>query len=93
MGQVLLGMDPSSSPDPAKRPMPIAWVKTYTGDAGKTARVFMTTMGHAMDFKNEGFRRLMVNACYWAMGMEEKISAQSSVDFVGEYNPHPIGMK
>jgi type 1 glutamine amidotransferase len=88
MGQVLLGMDPSSPPDPAKRLMPIAWVKTY-----RTARVFMTTMGHAMDFKNEAFRRLMVNACYWATGIESKISPNSSVDFVADYNPHPIGMK
>lgn len=46
-----------------------------------------------MHFKNEGLRRLMVNACYWATGLESKISAESSVDFVGEYNPHPIRMK
>ena len=42
---------------------------------------------------NEGFRRLMVNACYWAMGMENTISAKSNVDFVGEYKPSPIGLR
>jgi hypothetical protein len=86
-----MGMEPASPPNPGKKPMPIAWVKTYRGEKGKTARVFTTTMGHAMDFKNEGFRRLMVNACYWAMGMEQKISSVSNVDFVGPYNPSPVG--
>jgi Trehalose utilisation len=93
MGQVLRGMDPASAPDPAKKLMPIAWIKTYIGETEKTERVFMTTMGHVMDFKNEGFRRLLVNACYWAMGMENKISSESNVDFVGEYKPSPIGLR
>ena len=93
LGQVLLGMNPSSPPDPAKKQMPIAWIKSYTGDAGKTARVFMTTMGHVMDLKNAGFRRLLVNACYWAVGLEKQISANSNVDLVGDYNPHPIGLR
>ena len=93
MGQVLLGMDPSSLPDPGKKLMPVAWIKTYTGETGKTDRVFMTTMGHVMDFKNEGFRRMVVNACYWVMGMEKQISARSNVDFVGDYTPSPIGLK
>jgi type 1 glutamine amidotransferase len=93
MGQVLLGMDPSSAPDPGKKLMPIAWIKTYTGESGKTARVFMTTMGHVMDFKNEGFRRMLVNACYWAMGMEKQILPSGNVDFVDEYKPSPIGLR
>lgn len=92
MGQVLLGMDPTSPPNPAKKPMPVAWVKSYTGTAGKAARVFMTTMGHPADFKNAGFRRLVVNGCYWAMGLEKKIKAASSVDFVGAYDPNEIGI-
>ena len=79
-------MEPSSPPNTAKKQMPVAWVKTYNG-----ARVFGTTMGHANDFKNEGFRRMVVNACYWALGMESKISPTASVDLVGEYNPNPIG--
>jgi hypothetical protein len=92
MGQVLRGMQPDSPPNPDKAQMPVAWIKTYTGDSGKPARVFMTTMGHVMDFKNEGFRRLLVNACYWATGMEAKIPAKSNVDFVGQFNPNPIGL-
>src|SRR5260370_238680 len=36
LGQVLMGMQPDSPPDPSKRLVPVAWTKTYTGDAGKT---------------------------------------------------------
>jgi type 1 glutamine amidotransferase len=92
MGQVLSGMDPKDEPNPDKKLVPVAWTKTYTGDKGKTSRVFTTTMGHSFDFKSEGFRRLLVNACYWAMGMEDKIPAKSKVDFVGRYDPNKIGM-
>jgi len=91
MGQVLSGMDPKDKPNPDKKLVPIAWVKTYTGEKGKTARVFTTTMGHSFDFKNEGIRRLLVNACYWAVGLEDKIPAMSKVDFIGEYDPNQIG--
>ena len=86
-------MDPASSPDPSKKPMPVAWTKTYTGTSGKPDRIFTTTMGHVMDFRNEGFRRMMVNACYWAVGLEKKISASSSVEFIAPYNPHAIGVR
>ena len=92
MGQVLVGMNPKDKPNPDKKLVPIAWIKSYTGEEGKTSRVFTTTMGHGGDLKSEGFRRLLVNACYWGMGMEDKISAKSRVDFVGEYSPNPIGM-
>ena len=92
MGQVLSSMDPASAPDPAKKLMPIAWTKTYTGSSGKPDRIFTTTMGHVMDFRNEGFRRMVVNACYWAVGLETKISTERSVEFVAPYDPHPIGV-
>ncbi len=91
MGNVLLGMDPNDPPNPDKKPLPVAWTKTYTGDSGKTARVFATTMGHAGDFVDADFRRLAVNACYWCLGMEERISPESSVDIVGTYEPSSIG--
>jgi len=91
LGQVLSGMNPDDKPNSAKKPIPVAWIKTYTGEKGKAARVFTTTMGAAGDFKNEGFRRLLVNACYWALGMEDKIPPKSNVDFVGTYDPNPIG--
>lgn len=91
MGQVLEGMNPKDKPHPTKKLVPVAWTKTYTGTKGKTSRIFTTTMGHGGDLKSEGFRRLLVNACYWAIGMEDKIPAGSKVDLVGPYNPNPIG--
>ncbi|UCF15152.1 MAG: ThuA domain-containing protein [Phycisphaerales bacterium] len=92
MGQVLVGMNPDDKPHPTKKLVPVAWTKTYTGETGKTARVFTTTMGHSFDLNSEGFRRLLVNACYWGLEMEDKVPAKSKVDFVGAYNPSKIGM-
>lgn len=91
MGVVLEGMRPDDKPNTQKKPVPVAWTKTYTGEKGKTARVFTTTMGHSFDFKSAGFRRLLVNACYWCTGMEDKIPPKGNVDFVGPYNPNRIG--
>jgi hypothetical protein len=92
MGQVLSGMNPKDKPNPKKKLVPVAWTKTYTGEKRKTARIFTTTMGHGGDLESEGFRRLLVNACFWAMRMEDKIPTRSNVDLVGEYNPNKIGM-
>jgi hypothetical protein len=50
-------------------------------------------MGASYDFKSEGFRRLFVNACYWALGMEDRIPPKSNVDIVGEYDPADLGFK
>ena len=92
MGQVLVGMNPDDKPNTDKKLVPVAWTKTYTGDKGRTARVFTTTMGHSFDLNSEGFRRLLVNACYWGMEMEDKIPAKSKVDLVGTYDPNKIGV-
>jgi hypothetical protein len=91
MGQVLKGMDPKDPPNPDKKLVPVAWTKTYTGAQGKASRIFTTTMGHGGDLQSEGFRRLLVNAVYWGLGLEAKIPAKSKVDFVGRYDPSPIG--
>jgi hypothetical protein len=91
MGQVLKGMRPQDEPNPEKKLVPIAWTKTYTGAKGKTSRVFTTTMGHSFDLKSEGLRRLLINACYWGMNMEDRIPARSNAELVGEYNPAAIG--
>jgi type 1 glutamine amidotransferase len=93
LGAVLKGMSPGDSAVAGGKNspmMPVAWVKTYTGPAGKPARVFTTTMGAATDLENEGLRRLLVNACYWAVGLEEQIPAQADVGLVGEYHPSPF---
>jgi hypothetical protein len=91
MGQVLTGMDPKDPPNTKKPQMPVAWVKSFTGTSGKPSRIFATTMGHAWDLKCEGVRRLLVNACYWGLGMEKQIPARADVTLVGTYDPLPIG--
>ncbi|MCI0457939.1 MAG: ThuA domain-containing protein [Gemmataceae bacterium] len=94
MGQVLTGMKSTDEPLPGKKNdpmMPVAWVKTFKAPSGKTARVFTTTMGASQDLASEGLRRLLVNACYWAVGMEDRIPERSNVAIVGEYRPTPFG--
>ena len=91
MGQILSGMNPEDKINLDKKPLPVAWIKSYTGESGKAARVFTTTMGHAGDLKDANLRRLLVNACYWALDMEAQIPAKSDVTILGEYNPNNIG--
>ncbi len=93
MGQVLVGMKPADKPVEGKKNdpmMPVAWTKTFKTEDGKVARVFTTTMGSSTDLESEGLRRLLVNASYWALGMEDKIPEKSKVDLVGEYKPLPF---
>jgi hypothetical protein len=90
-GQPLKGRKPDDAPNPDLIALPVAWVKTWTSNTGKTARVFNTTMGSAEDFRNAGLRRLTVNAAYWCVGLEEKIDPRSKVDVVGAYDPPGSG--
>jgi type 1 glutamine amidotransferase len=89
LGQVLQGMKATDAPvegavnDPM---MPVAWTRTYRG-----GRVFTTTMGSAQDLLNAGLRRLLVNACYWAAGLEARIDPAAKVDLIGTYEPLPFG--
>jgi type 1 glutamine amidotransferase len=89
LGEVLEGMSETDKPVVGKQnepKLPVAWTKTYKG-----GRIFTTTMGSSQDLQNEAFRRLLVNASYWAMGLEKKIPAKAKVDIVGPYNPTPFG--
>ena len=93
-GEVLSGMKPSDPPveGPKNHPMmPVVWLRNYTGEQGKTSKICTTTMGAAVDLENEGLRRLLVNACYWATGLEQQIPAKADVDYVGEYHPTWFG--
>jgi hypothetical protein len=93
LGQVVAGMKETDPPLEGKKNdpmMPIAWTRTYKGEAGKTARVFTTTMGASQDFSSEGLRRLLVNATFWSLGMEERIPERANVALVGGYHPSPF---
>jgi hypothetical protein len=90
LGQVLEGMKPGDRPVQGSQNeplLPVAWIKTYTGAAGKPARVFTTTMGASQDLESEGLRRMLVNACYWGLGLEDQIVFMPNVNIVGEFKP------
>lgn len=90
-GQSTHGMTAESPLSYDKSIMPVAWIKDHTNENGKTARIFTTTMGAAIDLVNEDLRRLLVNGCYWTLHMEEQIPEKSNVNIVGEYNPTMFG--
>jgi hypothetical protein len=93
-GQVLTGMKPTDPPVEGTKNhplMPLVWLRDYTGENGKTSKVFTTTMGAAVDLENEGLRRLLVNAAYWAVGLEGQIPAKANADYVGDYKPGWFG--
>lgn len=88
-GQVLTGMKPTDPPSD-KAQMPLAWTTSYSTAQG-TGRVFMTTLGASQDFTDAHLRRLFVNACYWAVGLEAKIPPAANVEPVLPYQPTPFG--
>jgi type 1 glutamine amidotransferase len=87
MGQILDGMTPDSPPAAGKELMPVAWYRTYTMPSGKSGRVFTTTHGASEDLLNDGFRRMSINACLWAAGLEAAIRPTSDISFVGPFQP------
>jgi type 1 glutamine amidotransferase len=87
MGQPLIGREQGGKDNPNKEPLPVVWFKNWKTSNGKLARVLHSTMGSARDLQNPGLRRLVVNGVYWGLDMEDKISADSSVDYVGAYEP------
>lgn len=93
-GKVLSGLTPDSPPAVGERfaeDIPVAWTREFELDSGRNMRIFTTTMGSARDFKDEQLRRLFVNACYWAVGIEDRIVEASSADTVEWYEPSPSG--
>jgi type 1 glutamine amidotransferase len=97
LGQVLEGMNVGDKPLEGEKNnpmMPVAWTKTYEGAHGEKGRVFTTTMGAATDLTAEGTRRMVVNAVYWALGMEDGVPQEGTkVDLVGTYEPTAFGFK
>jgi len=90
-GQILDGMTPDSPPAKDKAEMPVAWYRTYKGSSGNAGRVFTTTHGASEDLRNEGFRRMAVNALLWAAGLESSIKPDNDIGFVGPFDPTTFG--
>ncbi|WP_088340657.1 ThuA domain-containing protein [Robiginitalea sediminis] len=68
---------------------PVAWTKTYTGEAGKAARVFFTTLGHPYDWKDPNMRRLALNGIAW--GLDLPVPENPNLEPVRPYAPNNSG--
>jgi len=90
-GQPLMGRSHDDEVNTKKEALPVAWFKTWKTTKGGEARVFNTTMGSAKDLQSAGLRRLLINAAYWGMKIEDKITAERSVEIVGPYKPLASG--
>jgi type 1 glutamine amidotransferase len=86
-GQILDGMTADAPAAKDKKEFPVAWVRTYRSGSGKSGRVFTTTHGASEDLLNDGFRRMLVNGCLWAAGIESAIKASNDISFVGPFEP------
>ena len=49
--------------------------------SGKTGPVF-TSLNGTPKISNEGYRRLIINGCFWALGMEDAIKPDADIDFI-----------
>jgi hypothetical protein len=57
------------------------------GKSQSAARL-TTTMGSASDLVSEGTRRMLVNAVYWCVGLEDTIpETGAKADIVGVFTP------
>lgn len=93
-GAVTQSLDPHSpNLDTEKnKPMqPIAWTRLVKNEKQMTNRVFMCTMGAAIDLKEEGLRRIIANAIFW--GFEMKIPKKTNVTIPASYKPTMYGFK
>lgn len=48
---------------------PLAWTHLY---GPSKARIFYTSLGHPQDFKNEAFRKMLLNAIQWTLAEPSK---------------------
>ena len=88
-GQTLSGMNPNDPPNESKSLMPLVWTREYTWENGKRSRTLTSTIGAAIDLKNEDIRRMFVNACYWLTGLS--VPRRANVDYVDPYDPTFFG--
>ncbi len=97
LGQILESLDPDSAPvkggadkrgnrinDPM---LPVVYYCKHEWPNGKTSSVLTSTMGSSMCFVHEGLRRIVVNATYWQLGMENQINESLDCRLVGDYRP------
>ena len=88
VAQPLNGMTPDSPADAKKPPQPSEWTRTYKSASGKVGRVFTTLYGTSEDITNDGYRRLVMNGIFWAVGLENAIKPNLNIAFVGPFKPN-----
>ncbi|MFG0290948.1 MAG: ThuA domain-containing protein [Rhodopirellula sp. JB044] len=91
MAQPLEGMTPDSPIVESLPPQPSEWTRTYQSADGKDFRVFTSLYGTPEDLTNDGYRRLMINGIFWAIGQEAAITPDLNIDFVGPFQPNTFG--
>jgi hypothetical protein len=68
--------------------MPVVWTKTYQLPDGSLGRACMSTLGASTDLVSAGTRRLLVNAVYWLLEMDNELPPEGAdVELVGDYAP------
>ena len=87
MAQPLVDIYPNSEVLTEKPPMPAAWTRSYQFEGGPVGKVFTTIYGGSPDIVNGGFRRMLINAVFWASDLADKIDPNANVNFVGPFTP------
>lgn len=88
-GQILDGMTADSPPATNTKQLvqhSVAWARIYQPNNPKS-RVFASTHGGSQDLLNDGFRRMLINAHLWCLGMEDAIKQNGPIELIGPYNP------
>lgn len=93
MAQPLNGLNMDAEADATKPPMASEWTREYTGANGHKGRAFTSLYGASEDILNPGYRRMIINATYWIVELEDQIKADSKIDFVGKYEPNTFRNK
>ncbi len=75
---------------PSRRCLPNGRALTSPRPA-RTGRVFTSLYGTPEDLLNDGYRRMLVNGCFWALGLEDAIKPDANIAFVGPFKPNTFG--
>jgi len=90
--QVLNTFGPSDEINTERPVVNAGWTRDwYIAPSGRkqNARVVYTSFGASEDLLDEDGRRFLTNACLWAGGWEDKITADLDVSIVGGFAPSP----
>lgn len=90
--QVLNTFGPSKEINKNKPPVNAGWARdSYVAPSGakKNARVVYASFGASEDILDENARRFLINASFWALGLDDKITTDLDASIVGEFQPAP----